>query len=49
MTIIDKINNEIIDIDDYMDAYREGKSRVKFHNSEFTYPNGKNTIPKTPK
>lgn len=40
MTIIDEITNEIITIEDYMDAMRETKSRIKFYNSEFDYENG---------
>lgn len=37
MTIYDNINGEILDINDKYDAFREAKSRVKFHNSEFNY------------
>ena len=37
MTINDYITGELITISDYMDAYREAKSRIRFHNSEFNY------------
>lgn len=37
MIINDNITGEILSINDYMDAYREAKSRIKFHNSEFNY------------
>lgn len=34
MKIIDYITNEILTINDYMDAIREAKSRVKYYKSE---------------
>ena len=37
MTIIDNITGEILTINDFYDALREVKSRVKYHNSEFNY------------
>ncbi len=45
MKIIDEITGEVITIDDYMSAYKDAKSRVKFHNSEFTYANGSKHLP----
>ena len=37
MKINDNITGELLTINDYMSAYREAKSRVKFHNSEFNW------------
>ena len=37
MLIKDNIDGVILSINDYMDAIREAKSRVSFHNSEFNY------------
>lgn len=37
MLIKDYITQEILSIDDYYDALKEAKSRVRFHNSEFTF------------
>ena len=37
MNIRDEITYELLTIEDYMNAIRESKSRVSFHNSEFNY------------